>query len=202
MAPRPANSRPAKKRGPASRARETQAAKNRGEALRLKIAGLTYREIGEKLRVHHSVAQQYVTDALAESAAKPEEVAHLREIERARLESMVARWLPIALADELDVSSDIHGEDSHGNPTVKHIEVADYQAGLKAVEALTKISARMAALYSLDGATKVEHSGAVGMAVSTNLAVAISSARAARLAQVPAVEPPPAPPAPDGSVSP
>lgn len=71
-AKKPANRKPAKRRVPASRALETQAQSRHGEALRLKISGLSFRAIGEKLGVHHSVAQDYVAAALAETQAMPE----------------------------------------------------------------------------------------------------------------------------------
>lgn len=89
------------------------------------------------------------------------------------------------------MSKEVEYTGKNGEIVTKHIELDDYQAGLKAAEMLTKLSARLSTLFGLDGATKIDHGGALGLAMTSELAAQIAQARAARTVQP--VEMPPAP---------
>lgn len=158
-------------------AREVAAEMLRVQAVELKASGLPYRAIGQRLGVTHTRARQLVIEALeAQRSASKETIEHLREMESVRLERLLARWQPIALADDLDVSTEVQGEDRHGNPTVKHIEMPAYQAGLKAAEMLIKLSARFSALYGLDAPSKHALTDPDGNSVLPPLAPAVVDA--------------------------
>jgi predicted transcriptional regulator len=160
MKPPKAAARPSNRRAPCHGAQEAEAAVRRSRALELRITGMSERRIASVLGVSQPVVHGYLVSELAD--VKAHDQAHrdeLREIERERLEMVLARWLPIAVHPNLDVSTDVQGADGKR----KHIELADYMAGCKAAELVVKISARLSALDGLDAPTKTEHSGTVNL---------------------------------------
>lgn len=113
MAPK---KRPAKKAGKAKKApaRKPRPSKARSEtsvmdvmatikqpmALQLRVKGLTFREIAEELGVDVSTAHRYVKDGLAELAELTHDKAkHLRAMELARLDGLLAKVWPFATGD-------------------------------------------------------------------------------------------------------
>jgi hypothetical protein len=71
-----------------------KAAQKRREAVRLRVSGLSIREVARSLKVSRARAHQYVQEALAATAAGTEdEVAQLRALTAARYEALLAgQW--------------------------------------------------------------------------------------------------------------
>jgi hypothetical protein len=61
------------------------------QAVELRLAGATYRQIAETLDVNIKVAWQYVTDAMQQTARQTENVLQLQQIEVARLDRLQMR---------------------------------------------------------------------------------------------------------------
>jgi DNA-binding CsgD family transcriptional regulator len=105
-----------------------KAAARRGEALDLRIQGLTYRQIGERMGVSETRAYQLVGDAVAvyrvDNTAKAEQ---LRAVMTAQLESLVGGLWPQAKAGDV-----------------------------KAVGTLVGVFNRLARLHGLDAPAKVQ----------------------------------------------
>jgi hypothetical protein len=89
---------------------KAQAVKRRAEALDLRIAGLTYRQIGERMGVSESRAYQLVGKALAvyriDGTQKAEQ---LRAVMTAQLESLVGGLWPQAKAGDVKAVSTLLG---------------------------------------------------------------------------------------------
>ena len=100
-------------------------------ALELRIAGLSFDQIAERLGVSYTTAYVDVSAALAKSAeSTKEKTAELRELGVARCERIVAELMPQASIP-------------------------------KAAEVILKAEGRRAKLLGLDAPQKIEHSGAV-----------------------------------------
>lgn len=83
---------------PLDEAREKQARARRVEAMSLRMAGLTYEQIAERLKVSSSRAEQLVNDTLA--AAENTQVARMRDLEGQRLDrAQAAIWTQVIEGD-------------------------------------------------------------------------------------------------------
>jgi hypothetical protein len=132
------------------------AAARRQKALDLRIAGASYRQIGQQLGVSHVTAYHDVDAALEELAALQRGKAEkLREIELDRCEKMtLGLWPKVRQGDE------------------------------KAVRALVSVMDRRAKLLGLDQPSRVEHAGPMGGPIAVaHLTDAELSARADALAK-------------------
>ena len=111
-----------------------EAAARREEAVRLRLAGYSYAQIGERLGVTKQAAHTYVSSSLADLRAATAEAAEdVREMELARLDAMLVPMLEAAEA---------------GQQT--------------AVDRVLRIQERRAKLLGLDAPTKSEVGGPGG----------------------------------------
>ena len=77
--------------------RRLKAAERRLEAMRLRKAGWTYREIADQLGINHSSVYQFVTEAMAEVRNQTsQEAEEYRAVELSRLEQIHKDWAPLA----------------------------------------------------------------------------------------------------------
>ena len=105
---------------------ETKAALNRVQAVKLRVQGKTLREIGEALGVHHGTVAEYIRIELeSERRLGAQEREMLRDIERARLERVLAQVLPFIENEALTI------ETQRGNNIVT---VERYQAVMKGAD--------------------------------------------------------------------
>jgi len=119
----------------AAKGNETRAALRRPKALEMKIVGLSYRAIAERLSISHEQARHDVQTLIAETIDK-ELCDELREIENARLDYLWNRWFPRAVGRTLE----------DGTREEPDINAAHY---------CEKLSRRRAALNGLDRPVKV-----------------------------------------------
>ena len=102
--------------------------KRQAQALRLRIDGKTYKEIGESLGVHKTTALRLVSSALAEMGVEiAKDREQLRHLLGARLESLIGTFMPKA-------------------------ELGDARAAAVVVSVLS----RLARLYGLDEPTRLD----------------------------------------------
>jgi hypothetical protein len=128
---------------------------NRRQAYDLRIQGLTYQGIADRLKVSVKTAFYYINDQLREHDEVCKESAEqVRSMELKHLGELQARWLPIALSDKLEVSKMVE----RGEDTVK-VEWDAFDAGLKAVDRVLKIQERRAKLLGLEAPQKIDVSG-------------------------------------------
>lgn len=75
------------------------------EALALRIAGATYRQIGERLKVHHTTAYKAVQQELADlDAVKAQQAERLRDLEVERCERLIlGLWSNATRGDDKSV---------------------------------------------------------------------------------------------------
>lgn len=126
------------------------------KAYELRCKGLTYQQIGDALGVSIKTAHEYVDEVWKYNRERTADSADkLREMELAKLDELEARWMPLALAAELDVSKEV----IKGDDNVVHIELDAWDAGMKAVDRVLKIQERRAKLLGIEAPQKVEHSG-------------------------------------------
>ena len=154
-----------RKRRPANRntafhaAAEGRAQLKRQRAVELRLSGKSFREIGRELGVSHVQAQNYLAAWAAEEQERSSErIALLQAIEHARLEQIIARWWPIATADELRIESEV----SDGRGGMRTISIPTYEAGTKAAAIVIKASESLRTLFGLDAPQKKELTGANG----------------------------------------
>jgi predicted DNA-binding protein (UPF0251 family) len=76
----------------------------RSEALRLKRAGFSFAEIGSAMGVERATAHHLVMRALSDMATSPLEAAELRELQRSRLERLLAAVWSQATAENVDLA--------------------------------------------------------------------------------------------------
>jgi len=124
----------------------------RERAFELRRERRSYREIAVMLGVAMEVAHQWVEEHWREIREICRESAQMaRAAELATLDALEQRWLPLALAEELEVSTEREGRT--GKPV--HVELDAYEAGLKAVDRVLKIAERRAKLLGLEAAQEV-----------------------------------------------
>ncbi|MCX7939932.1 MAG: helix-turn-helix domain-containing protein [Thermoflexales bacterium] len=87
--------------------RRVRAAARRAEALRMRIAGASYREIAAQLGVSHEAARQLVIKALEQVSDVSEELrAELRKLELERLDAMLrSLWQKVAAGNESAINT-------------------------------------------------------------------------------------------------
>ena len=95
------------------------------------LAGASCREIGKRLKVHHSTVARDIKARLAEMAKWCPATATYRELHRQRIEKLLTTWWLRALEDQ------------------------------QALEAVIRLLSREAKLLGLDEAKRLEHSGEV-----------------------------------------
>lgn len=120
------------------------------EALKLRLRGLSFRDIAARLDVSVATAYEAVNRALAAQREEPAEQVRALEVER--LDAMYAKVMQVLEREHVTVSQGrvVYAD---GEP------VPDDAPVLAAVDRLLKIQARRAALLGLDMPTKVESSG-------------------------------------------
>ena len=133
-------------------AAETRAALNRTQAVKMRVEGKTLREIGEALGVSHKTVHEYIKEELARCRRETAgECDQLRELVRARLETVHQRMM--ALATRADIIIETEKDGVRGPIT---ITVEDYQSATKAADAVVKINTCIANLYGLNAPVKQE----------------------------------------------
>lgn len=100
----PRSRRTGKEKTPNARAETSRidvlAGIKQGEALKLRTRGLTFRQIAAELNVDVATAHRYVKAGLVELAEQTRETSrHLRELELARLDELLAKVWPFATGD-------------------------------------------------------------------------------------------------------
>jgi hypothetical protein len=126
-------------------------------ALELRIAGLTYQQIGDQLGCAKSKAFEAVQRAMKADHARIADIRdEYRTVVLARLETMVrAYWLPAVRGRDVEqVARDPFGNpklDGAGNPILETVRVLDYQAADKLFRALD----REVKLLGLDAPVRV-----------------------------------------------
>jgi len=94
---------------------DTVAALRRPESLRLRIIGLSWRQIGRQLKVDHNTARSDVKTALKETldSSKPDTDLY-RELELERLDQLWSRYFPLALGGKQPDFQDEDGKTVKG----------------------------------------------------------------------------------------
>jgi len=77
----------------------------RWEALNMRRAGFSFRDIGERLDITRQAAAQMVNRCLSELAPDPQQVVELREMQRSRLERLLLAVWPQAIANPPDLDA-------------------------------------------------------------------------------------------------
>lgn len=123
------------------------------EALKLRIKGVSFRDIATQLGISASTAHDAVNRALAAQREEPAEQVRALEVER--LDAMYEAVIKVLERQHFTVSNGrvIYVGKESPEPLLDDAPV------LAAVDRLLKIQARRAALLGLDMPTKVEQSG-------------------------------------------
>ena len=90
---------------------DTVAALRRPESLKLRIIGLSWRQIGQQLKVNHETARSDVRTALKETLDGSKfDADEYRELELQRLDQLWARYFPLALGGKQPDYKDEEGK--------------------------------------------------------------------------------------------
>jgi hypothetical protein len=135
-------------------AQETAIELRQAEALKLRVAGFTFREIGRKLGISNCMAHKDVQAALAEYREETaENVAVERGVQLQRLDA--AAKVAINVLNGRLPNADELGEDAGPDELAEALAEAE-EIKLKAIDRIVKLEERRAKLLGLDAPTKTE----------------------------------------------
>jgi hypothetical protein len=133
---------------PRPNAPRVDAAQRDAQALELRAAGASYRQIAGRLSISVSTAWACVERGLVRTRREPAD--QLRTLEAERLDRLQAQAVKALEAQHVVIQGGAVVADSQGNPYV------DYGPTLAAVRALLAVQERRARLFGLDAPTKVD----------------------------------------------
>lgn len=136
----------------------------RKQAYKLRIDGLSYRQIAEELGVSVGTAYSDIIALFERTKEQSDEMVQAdRQVQVARLEAAVAEVMPMIRAD---VSLDALAEDLDLEKLAEFASLKKLK--LEAVDRLVKLDARIAKLLGLEAPVKKEISGPEGAPIEVD----------------------------------
>lgn len=123
----------------------------RNKAIDLKLTGLSYRQIADRLDISHTQARRDVEERLKEDAQKRPQTQQLRQLENHRLDILHQSWWPRAL-ERLEIDEQTGAREGHDPDPA-------------ALDRVLRIMERRAKLNGLDMPTQID--------VNSNLAAEV-----------------------------
>ncbi|MFH1066421.1 MAG: hypothetical protein V1746_00720 [bacterium] len=127
----------------------TEKAKRRKAAWQMRLAGAPVRRIAERLGVSEKSVACYIREELDGAIERTRHsLTQYRQLELERLEGLLTRWYPVAVAGSFFADDD-----------EKNVEEDDLDVGVKAAALTLKIIERLAKLLGLDALETPETGG-------------------------------------------
>jgi len=146
-------------KNPTNQAAKAAHALRRERALELRVAGLSFAQIGRELGVSGDTASRYTREALANVAKRTDDNAgHLQALELERLDKLQRSAERVLAKRHLRINSGMVVRNADP-ATGQLVEIEDDGPTLAAIDRLLHIAERRAKLLGLDAPQQVEQSG-------------------------------------------